>query len=58
MVAPKEILEACDSLNPHCIETRYVVDVVYTKEMAEEAFKNAKRVIEWVKSILKNQEKK
>ncbi len=56
--APQEILKACDSLNPHYIETRYVIDAVYTREIVEEAFENSKRVVKWVKNIIQSQEKK
>ncbi len=50
--APNEILKACDSLNPHYIETRYPLDIEYTKEMAEDAFNKAKKVIVWARKSL------
>ena len=51
--APKKVIIACDSLNPHYIETRYPLDVTYTRDMTEEAIDCASLVIEWVKKRLK-----
>lgn len=51
--APKKILEACDSLNPHYIQTRYPVEAEYTLEIAEDALSKAKEVVSWSKKKLK-----
>jgi HEPN domain-containing protein len=51
--APKRIIVIGDSLNPHYIQTRYPVEIVYTKEMAKEALENSKKVVEWIKRKLR-----
>lgn len=47
--APQNILELCDALNPHYIETRYLIDVNYDKDMSKEALDNARKVVLWAK---------
>jgi len=54
----KKIINISKKLNPHYIETRYPVDIEYTKEIADEAFNNAKMVVEWVKEKLKKSRRK
>jgi HEPN domain-containing protein len=49
----KEIIEISKELNPHYVETRYPVDVKYTKRVAGRALENAQEVIKWVKQKLK-----
>lgn len=44
--APEEILQLCDGLNPAYLETRYPLDIEYTKEEAEEFLVAAERVME------------
>lgn len=48
-----EIMEGCEGLNVHYIETRYPTEVRYTKSVAEDALENAKAVMAWVKKELK-----
>lgn len=50
--APKDISTICESLTQHYIATRYPNDGEYTKEDAEEALDQAKKVIKWVKEKL------
>ena len=50
--AGRGLLVKCDALNPHYIATRYPIDMDYTKSIAEDAFKNAKEVVEWAKAEL------
>jgi HEPN domain-containing protein len=35
------------------IQRRYLVDVTYEEDLAEEAVENAKKVVEWIKKKLK-----
>jgi HEPN domain-containing protein len=56
--ADRKIIEISGKLNPHYIETRYPTEIEYTKEVAENAIKNAKKVLEWVKEKLKKSKKK
>jgi len=51
--ASKKILEICDQLNPHYIQTRYPVDFTYTRGMTEKAIKDAEKVLEWTKKKIK-----
>jgi HEPN domain-containing protein len=51
--AGNEIMEACEGLNVHYIETRYPTEVRYTKSVAEDALENSKAVVEWSKKELK-----
>ncbi len=51
--AKKAILKCCDALNPHYIETRYIVDIEYSKKMAKDAFKNSEKIVKWAKKLLK-----
>lgn len=48
-----ELLEICDELNRHYIDTRYPSEVKYTGKMAKDALENAKKVVEWAKKNLK-----
>lgn len=50
---PQGILQACDALNPHYIDTRYPIGSNYDKDIAEEALNNAKMVVKWVKEETK-----
>ena len=50
--APSEISEFCEQLTQHYIATRYPTDAEYSKEDAEEALKQSRDVIEWVKKKL------
>jgi HEPN domain-containing protein len=47
------VMEACEELNVHYIETRYPTETRYTKSIAEEAVENAKEVLAWVRKELK-----
>ncbi len=51
--APRELLVVCDSLNPAYLEMRYPVDVEYSKEEANKAAADAKKVVMWAKKTLK-----
>lgn len=51
--ADNTILKACEELNPCYIETRYPVEVEYTEDIAASAISNAKKVIAWVKKLIK-----
>ena len=51
--ANNNLLKCCDALNPHYIETRYMVDVEYSKKMARDAFKNSEKIVKWAKKSLK-----
>lgn len=51
-----ELLEICDSLNRHYIDTRYPSEVKYTRRMAIIALENSKKVVEWAKKNLKKSE--
>lgn len=55
--ANKRIVKICKELNPHYIETRYPVETEYTKEITENALKNAKEVLKWVEEKLKKSKK-
>lgn len=55
--AGKKIVEISRQLNPHYIETRYPLETDYTREIAENAFGNAERVLRWVKEKLKKSKK-
>lgn len=50
--ATKEILDACERLNPHYIATRYPSDENYTRELAEEALSDSKKVVEWANKAI------
>lgn len=50
--APAKILEACDTLNPHYIETRYPVEAEYDEDIALKALEKAEEVISWSKKKL------
>src|SRR3989338_5829633 len=43
----EDLLEICDELNRHYIDTRYPSEAEYTETVAEDAIKNSKKVIEW-----------
>lgn len=51
--AEEEILKACDKLNPFYIETRYIINMSYKKEIVSDGFMNSKRVLKWAKKLLK-----
>jgi len=51
--ASKAMLKCCDALNPHYIETRYLVDIGYSKKMAKDAFRNSEKIVKWAKKLLK-----
>lgn len=51
--ASPAIIETCKKLNPHYIETRYPTEIIYTQSVGEDAFKNARIVVEWVKKKLR-----
>ncbi|MBS3056544.1 MAG: HEPN domain-containing protein [Candidatus Aenigmarchaeota archaeon] len=48
----EDLLEICDELNRHYIDTRYPSEAEYTETVAEDAIKNSKKVVEWVKKKL------
>lgn len=51
--APGEVLKSCDALNPHYIETRYPLDIIYSEEMVKDALENAREVLGWVEEQLR-----
>ncbi|MBL7160235.1 MAG: HEPN domain-containing protein [Candidatus Aenigmarchaeota archaeon] len=50
--APKTISDICEKLTQHYIATMYPNDEEYSKEDAEEAVEQAKKVMKWVKEKL------
>lgn len=50
--APESVLESCDSLNRHYIETRYPIEAEYDEKTAVKALKNAKEVVSWSRKKL------
>ena len=50
--APPGILMLCKALTQHYIITRYPMDAEYSKEDAESAVEQSKRVIEWSRKRL------
>ncbi len=51
--APTKILELCDALNPDYIATRYPVYAKYDKRKAINSINAARKIIKWVKKLLK-----
>ena len=51
--APKKILEACDSLNPHYIAARYPIDAEYDETISAIAIAKAEEVVIWSEKKLK-----
>jgi HEPN domain-containing protein len=47
------VMEACEELNVHYIETRYPTETNYTKSIAEDAIESAKEVLAWARKELK-----
>lgn len=48
----KSLLGICEDLNRHYIETRYLLEIEYTEDIAEDSVKKAEKVVEWVKHIM------
>ncbi|MBI3051799.1 HEPN domain-containing protein [Candidatus Woesearchaeota archaeon] len=46
----------CELLNRHYIDTRYVVDLEYSREIAESALKLAGKVVKWSRQKLKGED--
>ncbi|MEM7826915.1 MAG: HEPN domain-containing protein [Candidatus Aenigmatarchaeota archaeon] len=51
--ANKNLMEMCEILNKHYIETRYPTETEYTEDIAADALEKAKKVVEWAKENLK-----